>query len=75
MRVPQEKREPRAVHFVSANKHPTVYHRYVGQLIQYFTNISNTHFFLILQISENMLNFWQGVYLTFSIPTGMFCMC
>ena len=32
MRVPQEKREPYAVHFVSANKHATVYHRYAGQV-------------------------------------------
>ena len=35
MRVPQEKREPYPIHFVSANKHPTVYHRYVGKLIPY----------------------------------------
>ena len=27
--------EPYAVYFVSANKHATVYHRYVGQLIAY----------------------------------------
>ena len=58
MRVPQEKCEPYTEDFVSANMH-----RYVGQVMPYFTNISDAHIFLFF---ENMLNFWQGVYIGFT---------
>ena len=63
MRVPEEKREPYAVHFVSANKHATVLSRICRTTYTIRHKISQIvrFFFLFLQISENMLNFWRGV--------------
>ena len=64
MRVPQEKCESYAVHFVSANKHVAVLSQICRTSFIYHTsqNISEMHIFLFLKISENMLNFWRGVY-------------
>ena len=55
----QEKREPYSVHFVSAN------HRYVGQLIPYFTNYLRYAFFLFLQISKKYAKFLaKSIYMS-----------
>ena len=59
MRVPQEKREPYAVHFVLANKHANVLLQICRRTYTILHKLSQIRiFFLFLQISENLLNFW-----------------
>ena len=63
VRVSQEKREPYAVHFVSANKHAPVLSQICRTSYTILHQISQIRIFsYCLQISENILNFWRGVY-------------